>query len=143
MFFSYLLLEMMYQYILFQIFHKLYFFYFLRNCCYAGKKPQYSTFTLRKSLTKSHLTKVQAFFYKICEEFNNDSYLEKSEVTTIKEDKIFNISLTTYTIHCVSSNLMIFLHLVLNLNFLNIFQKMCFFGKTNFVILRWLRSKRQ
>ena len=38
------------------------------------------------------MLKVQAFFYKIFEKFNNDLYLWKSEVATIKKGKIFNIS---------------------------------------------------
>ena len=74
------------------------------------------------------MTQVQAFFYKTFEKFNNDLYLWKSEVTTIKKGKIFNISLniahfskfvflqsliSTCTIHCV--NLMVFLNLALNL----------------------------
>ena len=39
------------------------------------------------------MLKVQAFFHKIFEKFNNDLYLWKSEVATIKKGKIFNISL--------------------------------------------------
>ena len=47
---------------------------------------------LRKSFTKRHMTKVQAFFYKILKKFN-DLYFYKSEARTIKKGKIFNISL--------------------------------------------------
>ena len=47
-------------------------FIFCAFLCYARNKPQYFTFKLRKFFTKSHLTKVQAFFYKVFEKFNND-----------------------------------------------------------------------
>ena len=36
---------------------------------------------------------IPAFSYKIFEEFNNDLYMWKGEVTTIKKGKMFNISL--------------------------------------------------
>ena len=49
-------------------------FIFCGYLCYARKKPQYFTFMVRKSFTSSHLTKVQAFFYKMFEKFNNDLY---------------------------------------------------------------------
>ena len=94
------------------------------------------------------MTKVQVFFYKIFEEFNNDLYLWRSEVTTIKKGKIFNISLLnmalpflqslipTCTIHWV--NLMVFLYLALNLE--TYLKKCDFFGKIHFVILFCTRS---
>ena len=53
-------------------------FIFCKCLCYAWKKPQHFTFTVRNSLTYSHLTRIQEFF----EEFNNDFYLWKGEVTT-------------------------------------------------------------
>ena len=96
------------------------------------------------------------FFYKIFEDFNNDLCLWKSEVTTIKNGKIFIISLniahiwkkkffqnliTTCTIHYV--NLVIFLHLVLNLDtffknfdFLEIFILSFFFEEDLLLIWR-------
>ena len=73
--------------------------------------------------------KFSHFLTKIFEEFNNDLHLWKSEVTTIKKDKMFNISLNvahfsflflflqslipTCTIQCV--HLTVFLYLALNL----------------------------
>ena len=38
------------------------------------------------------MTKVQAFVYKTFKEFNNNLYLWKNEITTIKKNKIFNLS---------------------------------------------------
>ena len=40
------------------------------------------------------MTKVQAFVYKTFKEFNNNLYLWKNEITTIKKNKIFNISVS-------------------------------------------------
>ena len=82
---------------------------------------------VRKSFTQSHLTKVQAVFYKVFEEFDNDHYFRKSEVTTIKKSKTFNISLNiahfsiffsyraSYLLVQDTVNLMVFLYLALNL----------------------------
>ena len=49
---------------------------------YARKKPQYFTFMARKSFTK---TKVQAFFYKFFEKFNNGPYLWKKRLKRLKQ----------------------------------------------------------
>ena len=40
------------------------------------------------------MTKVQAFVYKTFKEFNNNLYLWKNEITTIKKNKTFNISVS-------------------------------------------------
>ena len=85
-------------------------FNFCRSLCYLRKKPQYFT-----------------FFCKTFEEFNNDFYVWKSEVTTTKKGKIFNISPNiahflikfSYRASCLTVqytvNLMIFLYFALNL----------------------------
>ena len=83
LFLSYLLLEVIYQYILFQIIHKFSLFLFFVDA-YA---MQYFTFRLRKSFRESHLTKVQTFFYKTFEEFNNDSISEKVRLQQLRKAK--------------------------------------------------------
>ena len=40
------------------------------------------------------MTKVQACVYKTFKEFNNNLYLWKNEITTIKKNKTFNISVS-------------------------------------------------
>lgn len=55
-------------------------------------------FHIYSIFTSSHLTKVQAFVYKIFVEFN-DLYLWKSKITTIKNGKIFNINLNQSISH--------------------------------------------
>ena len=128
-----------------------YLFIFCGCLCYARKKPQYFTFTVRKSFTYSHLTKVHAFFYKILDKFNNDLYLWKSEITNIKKGKIFNkinsikksiflkmflqSLIPTCAIHCKSH------YFLISFCFESAhFSKNVIFGKIHFVILFWTRS---
>ena len=101
-------------------------FIFCGCLCYARKKPQYFKFMLKLVKFKYGKLNFRPSFRE--EKFNNVLYLWKSEVTTIKKGKIFNISLniahfsiifflqslvSTCVIHCV--NLMVFLYHALNL----------------------------
>ena len=85
---------MMYDYILFQIFHKLPLFLFLVDI-YAMQDRSHNISHLQEENPSYKATwlKFRPFLYKIFKEFKNDLYLWKSEVTTIKKDKIFDISL--------------------------------------------------
>ena len=95
-------------------------------------------------------SKLQAFFHKIFEEFNNDLYLSKSEVTTIKKCKIFNISLNIvnfWKMFLTEPHTYLYNTLCTSHDFClscfesgHISQKIWLFGEIDFVILFWTRS---
>ena len=138
---------MIYQYILFQVFYNLSLLLLLAGVYDVQERREAIIFHIygKKIFTQSHLTQVQAYFYKTFKEFKNDLYLWKTRkakypilVSTLyifRKNFLTELHTYLYNTLCRSHHF-----LVSCFDSGHIFQKMWLFWKIHFVIFLWKKS---